>query len=112
MSATRAAPVTLSIILSLSAPMAQAEVPTPEGAEDLSAVEAAPVAPPESDEALEAAKAHYVSGMSAYRTGHFYDAARSFDAAHAAAPRPQASRRRLRPPLLQPLLLKLGTHII
>ena len=47
-------------------------------------------APPSQDEARVqgAAKAHYERAMKAYDAGHFYDAARSFDAAYAALQRP------------------------
>jgi hypothetical protein len=72
---------------SLSVATALAEVPTPEGDEAPPAVETGAEPTSESDLAVVAAKTHYTSGMNAYRAGHFYDAARSFDAAHAALPR-------------------------
>lgn len=67
-----------------------AELPSPAEteppAEAPSTVSAAPPTAVTSPE--EAAKLHYTHAMAAYTAGAFYDAARSFDAAHAALPRP------------------------
>mgnify|MGYP001363148184 CR=1 FL=1 len=43
---------------------------------------------PQRPSAAEAATLHYNQGMDAYQAKHFYDAARAFDAAYAALPKP------------------------
>ncbi|MGB0590351.1 MAG: hypothetical protein ACPGU1_11785, partial [Myxococcota bacterium] len=84
----------LCLLCSVATPPSAAKAPAsdPAQAPPIVETEAPPEAPVAAPTAVtspeEAAKLHYTHGMAAFKAGAFYDAARSFDAAHAALPRP------------------------
>jgi hypothetical protein len=67
---------------------AHAEAPPTEGSDEVVTEATVASAPPPAERAEAAATMHYDQANRAYKQGHFYDAARSFDAAHAALQRP------------------------